>query len=40
MPPEYEDIETKGKPHESVHTVACKLGTQIMEQGRGKIVEY
>jgi hypothetical protein len=40
LPPEYEDIETEGKPHESVHIVKCKLGSLFTEQGRGRTKKH
>jgi len=36
LPPEYEDVSEVGKPHERVYTVACKLGSHIVETGRGR----
>jgi hypothetical protein len=29
-------VGEEGKPHERVYTVACKLGTQIVENGKGR----
>lgn len=31
-----QEVGEEGKPHERVYTLACKLGQQIIEKGRGR----